>query len=36
MKNGTTVATGGSTRCDRNQTVRSLFGIVKKRKRASA
>ena len=36
MKNGTTVATGGSTRCERNQTVRSLFGIVKKRNRASA
>ena len=36
MKNGTAVATGGSTRWLKNQTVRSLFLIRKKRKRASA
>ena len=36
MKKGTAVATGGSTRCDRNQIVRSLFLMRLKRKRASA
>ena len=36
MKKGTAVATGGRTRCDRNQIVRSLFLMRLKRKRASA